>query len=175
MEGSDTEIDHYQTALRNILGSDRLLSLPLATDHNNELTELARPAIDYARRLFLPFAAATPHVQFPPGHEHSYHIFSNADIPEPVADAKHGYRYTALIAFSDGRLEKVPVSYTTFHRVRRSAPVNQTLFTNVTVSGDGCRGDTHELGACPPLCSHNDDVEMRTARIDLENGGVVDA
>ncbi|KZP08518.1 hypothetical protein FIBSPDRAFT_874438 [Athelia psychrophila] len=102
-------------------------------------------------------------------------MFFSLDSPEPVAHAEHGYRYTALITFSDGRLEEVPAGYTTFHPARRSAPVNQMLFTNVTFSREGCFGGIDGLGACSPLWSRDEDAEVHTARIDLENGGVVHA
>ncbi|KZP18451.1 hypothetical protein FIBSPDRAFT_591811 [Athelia psychrophila] len=175
LEGSDTEMGRYRTALRDpelweVYGEERTAWKSAVTLHEG--------SIDYARPLVLPFAVATSHVQFPPGHENSFRLFSNQNSPEPAAGAKDGYRYTALVTFSDGRLEEVPAGYTTFHPVRRSAPVNQMLFTNVTFSRDGCRGDgrrgdTGRLGACAPLWSRNDDAEVHTARIDLENGGVV--
>ena len=109
-----------------------------------------------------------PHVQFPPGHE-AASVFYNGPRAN-VTSAKHVYRYTALVTFSNGRLTKVPAGYTTFHLTPPSVSAQPKSFANVTLSYDERRNGW--LGACASFWPVEDRAEVHTARVDLEGGSI---
>lgn len=117
----------------------------------------------------VPFAVAMPNVQFPPGQD-APSVCDEQESRDNLVQSKHVYRYAALITFSGGRLVEVPAGYTTFHPAPPpSVPVHHMSSTNVTFSHEGwgtCAMTGLPMNVLRP---------MYTARVDLENGGVVHA
>ncbi|KAF7979331.1 hypothetical protein HWV62_42745 [Athelia sp. TMB] len=162
---SDSERSRYQDALRDPELWDIQAEERTAWDSAVTLHE---GPFEYLRPLVVPFVVAMPHVQFPPGYKVSS-VFYN-DLQSNVTSAKHVYRYTALVTFSNGRLTKVPAGYTTFHPTPPSASAQPKSFANVTLSYDERRDGW--LGACGSFWSAEDRAEEHTVQIDLAGGSI---
>lgn len=115
---------------------------------------------------------ATPHVNYPPGHEVSFSSSSDV-VEDPVADAKHAYHYTALITFKGNRTLSVPAGYTTFQPVY--SPIRPTSFqTNITFKEERTSGGWRDQ--C--ISDTNFSMEHRPtfeAQIIIDKGNVIQA
>ncbi|KAF7343290.1 hypothetical protein MVEN_01761100 [Mycena venus] len=94
---------------------------------------------DFSQAMVMPFIVATPAVNYPPSAYNRRAAIVTALPVRRHAYSVVGYRYTAVVNFTDGRSVNIPVGHTNFAPTS-PAPSPKTPFTwNVTFTNNfGC-------------------------------------
>ncbi|KAJ6527270.1 hypothetical protein DFH09DRAFT_164356 [Mycena vulgaris] len=131
---------------------------------------------DFSQPVVTPFTVAVPAVNYPPGLIKSRHLESPLSR-HSFSDL--GYRYTAVVTFTDGRIVDVPAGYTTFiptvHVSAEKTPFSwNTTFEEMPRCGDETpyqKRRTEDLEKCLPKAQRSTFV----AEITLDEGNIVQA
>ncbi|KAJ7696432.1 hypothetical protein B0H17DRAFT_398290 [Mycena rosella] len=131
---------------------------------------------DFSRPIVTPFTVAVPAVNYPPAVDR-YRNWYSPILRHSFSDL--GYRYIAVVTFSDGRSVDVPAGHTTFVPTVHASPEQAPFTWNATFaewSTSRCGDDSpeekkraDELERCLPEAQRSAFV----AEVTLESGNVV--